>query len=490
MTSAFLHLRAAAGALCAAAVLSFSTIAVLPAVQAAPYQALPDLGTAGVLGLTVQREEQLGEFFMRTARGRMPIIDDPVLNEYLNSVGSKLLLHAQYVNFPFEFFVVNDTSLNASAFLGGKVRVNTGLFIYSDTEDEFASVLAHEITHVTQRHIARFLESQVRVTSMTLASIIGSLAMAIINPSMGMAAASAAMGASAQSRINFTRDNEYEADRIGLDLLYQSGWNPAGMTDLFRKLLSMQGNINPAFTLLIDHPLSEIRIAEAQNRVQQLPQRRNSDNIDFYLAKARVDVRYVQHPDMQEYVESLLADDKANPHYRNYALALAYYELKDYAKAAEYVNKLPVSNLFVIDLLTDIDAAQKHYQSAISRLRTALKRRSTNPALIMNPANVYLEAGQERSCIRLLERYLERRPQDVIALNLISKAYGRSGDQCALLQTRGELFALYANYSKSIYMFNQALNACPQQLTQEKIKARVVQLANQRSFDEQLSRGL
>ena len=175
MTSAFLHLRAAAGALCAAAVLSFSTIAVLPAVQAAPYQALPDLGTAGVLGLTVQREEQLGEFFMRTARGRMPIIDDPVLNEYLNSVGSKLLLHAQYVNFPFEFFVVNDTSLNASAFLGGKVRVNTGLFIYSDTEDEFASVLAHEITHVTQRHIARFLESQVRVTSMTLASIIGSL---------------------------------------------------------------------------------------------------------------------------------------------------------------------------------------------------------------------------------------------------------------------------------------------------------------------------
>ncbi len=461
-----------------------------PAAQAADHSALPDLGTAGVLGLTVQKEQILGDYFMRTARGMMPIVNDPVLNEYLNSVGSRLLLHADHVYFPFEFFLVNDTTLNASAFLGGKVRVNTGLFIYSATEDEFASVLAHEISHVTQRHIARFLESQVQVTRLSLASIIGAVAMAIINPSLGAAAASTAIGAQAQSRINFTRENEYEADRIGLNLLYQSGFNPAGMTDMFRHLLALQGNINPAFTLLIDHPLSEVRIAEAQNRVQQLPQRKDSDNIDFYLAKARVEVRYVRHNDMQALLESILSDTRSDARYRNYAAALCAYELKDYAAAEQYLAALPARNLFVLDLKADLALAQKQYAQAISLMQAALQRRPGNSVLTLNLANAYLSAGNYQDCIELINDYLDRHRQDVNALDMLSQAYGKQHNQCALLQTRGELFALYANYGKSIYMFNQALNACPQRLTQERIKARVVELANQRAFDEQLSKGL
>ena len=468
--------------------LGLTVLLSLPTVSAEP--SIPDLGTAGVLGLTVQKEQQLGDYFMRTARGLMPIVNDPVLNEYLTSIGSKLLLHAQHVYFPFEFFLVNDTTLNASAFLGGKVRVNTGLFIYSDTEDEFASVLAHEISHVTQRHIARFLESQVRATRMTLASIIGSIAMAIINPSMGMAAASATMGAQAQSRINFTRDNEYEADRIGLNLLYQSGFNPEGMIDMFRHLLAQQGNINPAFTLLIDHPLSEIRVAEAQNRVQQLPKRQNSTNIDFYLAKARVNVRYVRHQDMQAYLQAILNDTSSNANYRHYAAALCAFELKDYAACERYLALLPSQNLFVMDLAADLTLAQHDNDRAITMLRSALNRRPGNSVLTLNLANAYLTARQYQHCISLLKDYMDKNPHDVNALDMLSQAYGRLNNQCELNQTRGELFALYANYGRSIYMFNQALNVCPQRLTQERIKARVVEIANQRAFDESLRKGL
>ncbi len=481
--------------LCAAVSASVITLSASCAltpqqVQAAPYSALPDLGTAGVLGLTVQKEQQLGEFFMRAARGMMPIIDDPVMDEYLNSVGNKLLLHANNVNFPFEFFLVNDTTLNASAFLGGKVRVNTGLFIYSQTEDEFASVLAHEISHVTQRHIARFLESQVRRSTMTVASVIGAIAMSIINPTMGMAAMSTAMGVSMQSRIDFTRDNEYEADRIGLDLLYQAGFNPEGMTDMFRHLLSMQGSINPAFTLLIDHPLSEIRIAEAQNRVQQLPKRKNSTNPDFYLAKARVDVRYVKHDDLNALLAGIIADPNLNSYYKNYAAALICHALKDYSKANSFLEKLPADNLFVIDLRADLNLAQKNYAKAISALQSALKKRPRSAVITLNLANTYLQSGRAQNCVDLLENFTDRHPNHILALDLLSQAYAKTGDQCSLLQSRGELFALYANYGKSIYMFNQALNTCSNNLIQERIKARVAQLANQRAFDEALNKSM
>ncbi len=452
--------------------------------------AVPEIGTAGVQGLTIQREQQLGDFFMRTARGSMNVIDDPVLQEYLNSVGSKLLLHAEHVNFPFEFFIINDTSLNASAFLAGKVRVNTGLFVYSETEDEFASVLAHEISHVTQRHIARYLESQSQRTSLTLASLIGSIAMAIINPTVGAAALTTTLGATAQSTINFTRDNEYEADRIGMDLLYRSGFNPGGMVDMFRHLQTMQGNINPVFTMLIDHPLSEIRIAEAQNRAQQLPKRSNSANPDFFFAKARVDVRCLKHRSMEDYVQRLQGMTRANSNYRNYALALAWYELKDYDKALEYLKTLPQNNFFVIDLLTDIDLERKNYSSAIARLENSLKSRPHNRVLTMNLANACLTAGQPSKTITLLEAYLNRHPSDVLALDMLSEAYGKLQDQCSLSQIRGELFALYANYDRSIYMFNQALTACSKPLLQERIKARIAQLINQRTFDESLKKGI
>ena len=155
---------------------------------------IPDLGPAGIRGMTVQAEKNYGEFFMRKANGAGAVTADPVLNEYIDTVGSKLIMNASNVYFPFEFFLSSDKSLNASAFLGGKVQVNAGLFHYTDNEDEFASVLAHEISHVTQRHIARLIEAQTDRTPVSVASIIGSIVVALINPTVGMAALSSSTG--------------------------------------------------------------------------------------------------------------------------------------------------------------------------------------------------------------------------------------------------------------------------------------------------------
>lgn len=453
---------------------------------------LPQLGTAGSLGLSVQREEQLGDLFMRHARGSLPLINDPVMEEYLNSVGQKLILHADNVYFPFEFFLVNDVTLNAAAFLGGKVQVNAGLFIYSQTEDEFASVLAHEITHVTQRHLARYIESQSLKNNVTLASMIGSVVMAIINPAIGMAAANVSMGSALQSSINFTRENEYEADRIGIYLLYRAGFNPEGMVDMFRSLLSLQGNLNPAFVMLIDHPLSEIRVAEAQNRILALPRRDNSRNPDFFMAKARADVRYSRQKASDLLPVLNTTPPVKDPVYIHYAKALTYYELGDTARAREELSALGdnlQNNGFVLDLKTDLDLRDGNAGAAITRLTRALKRTPRSLTIVANLANAYLSSGKYSDAIKVLRDYHRRNEPGLTSLSLLTDAYEKNRQRCEALQTRGDFLALKAAYPGAIGAFNEALQICRDDMTREKIKARVVQISEQRSDDEAIMHG-
>ena len=135
---------------------------------------VPQIGTAGSTTIT--------------ARQLLDIIDDPVLDEYINTLGSKIVSHANNVHFPFNFFLIKDQTINAAAFLGGNVKVNSGLFNYADNESQIAAVLAHEITHVTQRHLARFIEDAKSRQTKTLGAIVGSVVLALINPTLGMAA--------------------------------------------------------------------------------------------------------------------------------------------------------------------------------------------------------------------------------------------------------------------------------------------------------------
>ncbi|MBP8221427.1 MAG: M48 family metallopeptidase, partial [Aeromonadaceae bacterium] len=255
---------------------------------------LPDIGTAGVAALPIDREVTYGNSFMRFARAQLPIIDDPVLNEYLTDLGQRLVSHANDIRFPFTFFLVQDQSINAAAFLGGKVKVHSGLFLNAANESELASVLAHEISHVTQRHIARYLEAQSQQTPATIAGLVGSVALAILNPTAGIAALQTTLGIQAQSAINYTRDNEYEADRIGMQLLYDAGFEPMGMANFFQKLAAEYRYASKPPEMLLTHPLPETRIAEARSRAANFPRQSPHDDTEFLFAKARIQVRFSQ----------------------------------------------------------------------------------------------------------------------------------------------------------------------------------------------------
>ncbi len=448
---------------------------------------LPDFGFSGSRGITIQREKMVGEYFMRLARSNLNIANDPVLNEYLNYVGNKLVMQANDVYFPFEFFIVSNNELNASAFLGGKVQVYTGLFHYSDTEDEFASVLAHEISHVTQRHIARFIENQIDRQPLTIASMIGAVAMSLLNPMIGMAALSTTIGASSQAAINFTRDNEYEADRLGIELLYKAGYNPYGMSDLFKKLMAKQGNINPVFSMLIDHPLSEIRTSEAINRARNYPKRSNSKNQDFMLAKARVDVRYMNY-DLKALQERLNVEpEKINRIYRLYAQALIAYELNDYAKASDYLKQLNLpNNIFIIDLKTDIDLKMHNYDLAINRLNAIYKKRPKNEAVVANLANALNESHQAKKAIPILTNFLQDNPDNYLINSLLTDSYRLANQKCQTLQSGAKVFGLQSNYSRALGMYSEALNVCSGN-EREIIRAKMAKLSDQRAFDENIS---
>ena len=165
---------------------------------------------------------------MRQLRSQAPIVSDPVLDSYLNDIGNRLVANAEDVRYPFTFFWINSQDINAFAFFGGHIGVHTGLIANAENESELASVLGHEIAHVTQRHIARRIENQQRNSPMTIAGMLGGILLAIANPEAGIAAISASQAGSLQAGINFTRKNEQEADVIGLRTLAGAGYDVRG----------------------------------------------------------------------------------------------------------------------------------------------------------------------------------------------------------------------------------------------------------------------
>ena len=350
--------------------------------------------------MTIEQEMQYGAAFMRLARANLPMIDDPILDEYINDLGTKLVSQADNVRFPFTFFLVKDNSINAAAFLGGKVKVHTGLFLYAENESELAGVLAHEISHVTQRHIARYMEDQSKTTPLSIAGLVGSIALAIVNPTIGIAAMSATMGMTMQSAINFTRENEYEADRIGINLMANAGFNPSGMATFFEKLAAETRYATSAPEMLMSHPVTEKRIAEARNRANNWKKKPVVSSDEFYLAKARIQTLY-----SDESAESVLTRvDQSLPKLRTgsqewyaaeYAKALALMKQNNNDEAAKLIKQLIAkkpNELFFQDSFTDLQIDMKQYQEAIQRLKPFIAIMPNNPVIVFNLANVYLKS--------------------------------------------------------------------------------------------------
>jgi predicted Zn-dependent protease len=253
---------------------------------------LPDIGTPASTTLSLADEYKIGLMIVRQLREAGQIVEDPEVNEYLQSLGMRLASQAHEGAHRFTFFAVRDSGINAFALPGGFIGVNAGLVTATRSEAELAGVIAHEIAHVTQRHIARSLQAAGRAN---MASLAGMLAAILIGATTGlpgdavMGGVTAAQGLAAQSQINFTRANESEADRVGIGILSASGFDPVGMADFFGTMQQRAGLAGRNIPdLLRTHPVTSERIAETRDRASRMNRPRTPDSTSYALIRDRL----------------------------------------------------------------------------------------------------------------------------------------------------------------------------------------------------------
>jgi predicted Zn-dependent protease len=255
---------------------------------------LPDLGSPEAAVISHSDERQLGYMIVQELRDQNALLEDPEISEYVNMIGDRLAAQSPDGAQGFQFFVVKDSVINAFAVPGGFVFINYGLILATNSESELASVLGHEIAHVTQHHIARSIQAQSRQSITTMAAMLAAILIGAVGHGGGQAVEggiAAAQGLAVQQQINFTRDEESEADRVCIGYLAGAGFDTQAMGNFF-EVLSRQEGLAATYIpqMLVDHPVTTDRIAEARSRAAQFPPRKAKDSISYALVRERVRV--------------------------------------------------------------------------------------------------------------------------------------------------------------------------------------------------------
>ncbi|NIF30745.1 beta-barrel assembly-enhancing protease [Enterobacter sp. Cy-643] len=442
---------------------------------------LPDMGTSAGSTLSIAQEMQMGDFYVRQLRGSAPLINDPLLTQYINSLGMRLVSHANSVKTPFHFFLINNDEINAFAFFGGNVVLHSALFRYADTESQLASVMAHEISHVTQRHLARAMEDQKKNAPLTWVGALGSILLAMASPQAGMAALSGTLAGTQQGMISFTQQNEQEADRIGIQVLQRSGFDPQAMPGFLEKLLDQARYSSRPPEILLTHPLPESRLADARNRANQMRPVVVQSSENFYMAKVRTLGMY--NSGRNQLTPDLLdAWSKGNVREQNaaqYGRALQALQADKYDEARKALQPLisaQPGNPWYLDLATDIDLGQHKASDAINRLKNAPDLKN-NPVLQLNLANAYLEGGQTAEAATQLNRYTFAHPDDTNGWDLLAQAQGKLGNRDQELAARAEVMALNGRLDQAISLLSSASSQVKLgSLQQARYDARIDQL--------------
>ena len=443
---------------------------------------LPEIGVVASGALTLDKEMLIGDAVMRQLRGQAPIVNDPLLDEYIQDLGNRLVAQADDVKFPFTFFLLNNPDINAFAFYGGHIGIHTGLIFNARNESELASVLAHEVSHVTQRHLARSVEERQKSSPLQIASALGGLLLAMANPEAGMAAISAGSAASQQASINYTRQNEKEADRLGIRILAQAGFDPNGASSFFSTLTEKSRLKSSTMGFLQTHPLPESRVADARSRAATYNVGVVPESLHFHLAKSRILARYYASPQYNiEYFESAL--NKQAYVFRQaaeYGLALSYMANEQYAESQQLIDKLlndDPNNLFYLDVYSDLAIETKQLPSAIERMKVQLSHAPQNQVLTLNLANMLIKHQQYGQAISLLKDFLLLNPQNLLAHDLLSDAYREGHQPLEMHQIKAEVYALVAAYPRAIDELQNAYNyAADKNIEKQRIRARIEQL--------------
>ncbi len=393
---------------------------------------LPQMGEPVDQNLSPAAEQKVGEQFYKAAKAQLPLVQDIELREYLQHLGERLLSGVKDLGQrKFTFFLIDDDSINAFAVPGGYIGINTGLVRAFETEGQLAAVIAHEIAHITQRHHARAYAAQGNTGLTTAAAILAAILIGRESPQAGQAALATGLAVSTQNQINYTRTNEYEADRIGIDILSRSGFTASSMAKSFA-ILRKNNFLNTAsnqIEYLRTHPLGDNRVAEAKNRAAQIGISGNEDSLSFQLFKMRLNV--LTNSNTVSLRQALTATDPDQ-------------------------NSLP--NQYGISL---IDMISDHTDKAMTRRAQIVQKEDGNLFIRLMDAQLEYDAGDEKKAQILFDEIFDLYPTRFSPVKyntdrLISKGNHRQAYEITSKYVRGntqiapDAYRLLANIMKKM----------------------------------------
>ena len=403
---------------------------------------LPDIGSPASSTLSLDDEFHIGLQVMRQLRDEGQIIEDPEATEYLQSLGSQIVAQASGDSAQrFSFFFVRDDTINAFALPGGFIGVNYGLVLATRNESQLAGVLAHEIAHVTQRHIARRVRSQGRQSIATVASILAAILIGAATGSTDatMGGIAMAQGAAMQQQINFTRANENEADRVGMSFLAAAGFDPYGMPDFFETMgrrspvLATSRNALPE--ILQSHPVTTNRIAESRARAAQFKDLKpGAESVSYSLTRERLRVLATPPEDNVRRYYTERREQQSQTVGERYGEALASYQAGNSRAALDALTELareypqvPMLQSTLGQALMSSDASDE----GLATFRRALNLSPRNIPLTMRYAESLMKAGEAKTAHAVLLDLFNNvapTPEQIRFTALAASSAGDTGD--------------------------------------------------------------
>ena len=423
---------------------------------------LPTLGDTSAGLISTTDENEFGRKLIRKFRAGLPESSDPFIEDYLSQLIGRLVPASQLSDPHTELLVIADSSLNAFAAPGGIIGVNTGTFLTAQSEQQLASIIAHELAHLSQRHYARKVDQSSKTTMITLAALLASIVVAANSSSdSAIAAIPATQAAAIQSQLKFSREMETEADRIGMQTLLTAGFDPYGMPEMFEVMLKTTRYRTKVPEFLLSHPITESRVSDSLSRASRYPKRHYPLDTQFQIVKARVMVENERNAQVavkrfRDEVQGISLPALT----AQYGLVMALTRAKDIDAAWVEFKKLQTllpSGIALIIAEADIYAAAGNLDKAIELLTKGLKQYPTDHPLNVRLAELLMQAGQYAICESILSEHVKRQPQNSYVWYLLAEVHGLAGHILDVHKARAEYFILLGIYNKAEIQLHNAL---------------------------------
>lgn len=405
---------------------------------------IPDLGQHSQSVLSTQTEQTMGNSVMQKIHGSNFVTTDPIVSEYLQQLALKFTTYSGLRDYKLHFFGINTPELNAFAFFGGHVGVHSGLILTVQSESELAAVLAHETAHICQHHLARIIASSKQQMPITFAEVLAAIAIGALGaPEAGAHLATAALAGHVQHLINFTREHEQEADRIGIALLAKSGFDPTAMARVFQRMKQNTLYADHPPEYLLTHPIFDSRIADAENRAASLPYRQVPDSLFFHLTRARLDAdRNERLPQKISRLKRNAASNQTlNKTAAEYGYAIALLRSQHPEEGLKILKNLTVQhpNEWIIEMgVAEAEQTMGQFEFAANRLQQLHNRYPHNYAIIQQYALVLLDQKRGRDVINLLQPYRKSHFDDPLIHQMLARSYSLTRQRAEVHRSQAE----------------------------------------------------